>query len=450
MRLGPIGHLVAHARGQYELPAIGELGMQLPSQAEQDVAFAAPVIGPIAWRVLHHADADRPKLTGSPLRPTGFARMPGGLNRRPVGCAKCNVMNVHGSFLWKTGFTHSNQVLGTLPAARLKDLRFVTTPKAHQSASRPNVAHNLKLPQHTPSTMTVEPWYWIVFTVAAAAAQSARNAMQRELTSVLGTAGATQVRFFYGLPFALVFLVVVLLVTGEPLPQFSVSSVGWTGAGAVAQAVATALMLAAMREKSFVVTTALIKSEPVWVALLGLTLLGETLGLTLATGISVATAGVLWLSWPAAGSAWALRPVALGLASAAIFAASSIAYRAAFLALPGDPGFVIAATAVLALSLAMQVALLLTWILIANRSLLIELLRVWRPSLATGFLAATGSQFWLLAFAIESPARIRTLALIEIVFAQIISRKIFSQRQSSREIIGVTVLLIGVVIVLRD
>jgi len=273
--------------------------------------------------------------------------------------------------------------------------------------------------------------------------------MQRELTTVLGTAGATQVRFFYGLPFALVFLMVVLAVTGEPLPELNVRSVGWTGAGAVAQAIATALMLAAMREKSFVVTTALIKSEPVWVALMGFTLLSEPLGLTLASGIAVATAGVLWLSWPAAGAAWAMRPVLLGLASAATFSASSIAYRAAFLALPGEPGFVMAATSVLALSLALQVGLLLTWMLIANRSLLVDLLRVWRPSLATGFLAAIGSQFWLLAFAIESPARIRTLALIEIVFAQIISRKILSQRQSGREVIGVIVLLIGVVIVLR-
>ena len=79
--------------------------------------------------------------------------------------------------------------------------------------------------------MTVEPWFWIVFTIAAAAAQSARNAMQRELTAVLGTAGATQVRFFYGLPFGLVFLGAALAATGEPVPQFNMLSVLWTAVG---------------------------------------------------------------------------------------------------------------------------------------------------------------------------------------------------------------------------
>ena len=43
--------------------------------------------------------------------------------------------------------------------------------------------------------MTATPWLWAVFTVAAAFAQTIRNAMQRELTASLGTVGATQVRF---------------------------------------------------------------------------------------------------------------------------------------------------------------------------------------------------------------------------------------------------------------
>ena len=48
--------------------------------------------------------------------------------------------------------------------------------------------------------------------VIAAAGQTARNAMQRELTATLGTVGATHVRFLFGFPFALVFLAGVLIV----------------------------------------------------------------------------------------------------------------------------------------------------------------------------------------------------------------------------------------------
>ena len=50
-------------------------------------------------------------------------------------------------------------------------------------------------------------WLWAVFTMVAAAAQTVRNATQRELTARLGTVGATHVRFLFGFPFALVFLI---------------------------------------------------------------------------------------------------------------------------------------------------------------------------------------------------------------------------------------------------
>ena len=45
----------------------------------------------------------------------------------------------------------------------------------------------------------------------------------------------------------------------------------------MAQILATALMLAAMRERSFSVVTAMIKTEPVQTALFGLALLGDPL-----------------------------------------------------------------------------------------------------------------------------------------------------------------------------
>ena len=58
---------------------------------------------------------------------------------------------------------------------------------------------------------------WIPATLAAAAAQTARNATQRRLTETIGTVGATQVRFLYGFPFALAFLALVSLAhRGEP------------------------------------------------------------------------------------------------------------------------------------------------------------------------------------------------------------------------------------------
>ena len=42
---------------------------------------------------------------------------------------------------------------------------------------------------------------WIPFTIVAAFGQVARNAMQRSLTGPLGTWGANNIRFLFGLPF---------------------------------------------------------------------------------------------------------------------------------------------------------------------------------------------------------------------------------------------------------
>ena len=64
----------------------------------------------------------------------------------------------------------------------------------------------------------VEPLLWIPATLTAAAAQTARNATQRRLTETLGTVGATQVRFLYGFPFALLSLGFMRLGLGEPVP----------------------------------------------------------------------------------------------------------------------------------------------------------------------------------------------------------------------------------------
>ena len=78
---------------------------------------------------------------------------------------------------------------------------------------------------------------WIAATLIAAMAQTMRNAAQADLTSRIGTMGATGVRFLFGLPFALLFLG-VLAMTG-PVPRPGGTAVGYAAVGAVAQIAAT-------------------------------------------------------------------------------------------------------------------------------------------------------------------------------------------------------------------
>ena len=291
-------------------------------------------------------------------------------------------------------------------------------------------------------------WLWVVFTLLAAGGQSARNAMQRELTAALGTVGATHVRFLFGFPFALIFLAGVLAVTGLGLPRPGLAFVPWIVLGAGTQILATALMLMAMNDRSFVVTIVYIKTEALQVAVFGLIFLGDPLTVPMAVAIMIATAGVVLMSRKGGAAApGGLRPVLLGLLSGAMLALSATGYRGAILSLE-HPNFVLAATFTLATGLVLQAGTLTLYLAIRDRPVLVAIARAWRPSLFAGFMGATASQFWFLAFALTSVANVRTLGLAEVLFAQAISTFIFKQPTSPREAWGMALIVLGVVLLI--
>jgi drug/metabolite transporter (DMT)-like permease len=291
------------------------------------------------------------------------------------------------------------------------------------------------------------PWLWAVFTVIAAFAQTMRNATQRALTGSLGTVGATHVRFLFGFPFVLVFITGLLIATGTPLPRPGAEFWPWVIDGAFAQIAATALMLAAMGERSFVVTIAYIKTEPIQVAVFGLIFLGDAVTWPMMTAILVATAGVVIMSTKPGGMVGGIKPTLLGLASGSMFALSAIGFRGAILQLD-LPNYVMAATFTLAIGLAMQTVSLSLYLLLRDPSVLRAIVHAWRPSLFAGFLGALASQFWFLAFALATAASVRTLALVEVLFAQLIARIAFGQRTSAREALGMVLVVAGVALLI--
>lgn len=292
----------------------------------------------------------------------------------------------------------------------------------------------------------VFPWLWAVFTVLASAAQTARNAMQRSLTETLGTIGATHVRFLYGFPFALVFLGLVHASVPAKAPTLHGTFWLWTLMGGLAQIGATALMLAAMRQRSFVVTTAYTKTEPVLVALFGVVLLGDHLNGYAWLAIVVATAGILLMSWKP-GAEQSMRPALLGVASAALFGIAAVGFRGAIRSLDTD-SFVLAATTTLACGLGVQTLVLSGYLAIADRANLVAIVKAWRVSVMAGFMGAFASQFWFLAFALETVAKVRTLALVEVLFAGIVSGAIIKQATSPRDAFGIVLIVAGVAVLL--
>jgi drug/metabolite transporter (DMT)-like permease len=286
---------------------------------------------------------------------------------------------------------------------------------------------------------------WIPFTVIAAIGQVVRNAMQRQLTGPLGTWGATNIRFLFGFPFSLVFFAVVVIATGDHVPWPTPAFWPWLLLGALSQILATGLMLLAMNDRSFVVTTAYLKTEAIQTAIFGFVFLGDHLTALKVVAILIATIGVVITALrPGGAKNFAdLKPTLTGLVAAAAFALSAVGFRGAIITVTGV-SFVTAASYTLVLGLLVQTLVLTVYLLARAPDVLKKILGLWKPSLLAGFTGAFASQFWFLAFALTAAANVRTLALVEVLFAQGVAYYSFKQPLSGRELLGIALIVVGV------
>lgn len=301
--------------------------------------------------------------------------------------------------------------------------------------------------------MIPDPYLWIPITLFAALAQTIRNAAQRQLTSSLGTLGATWVRFLYGLPFALAWLAVVLVVTGAALPTPDLRFLLCVSAGALAQVLATALLLRVMAASNFALGVAYSKTEAMQVAVFGLLFLGDPITSWMVVAIMIGTVGVLLISpsdperpFAALVTNWTQPIALLGLASGALFGLAAVGYRASALAL-GDTPFVLAAAFGLVIAQSLQTVVMGAWMLYRQPAAIMPVFRAWRASLLAGGMGAAASAGWFTAMAIESVARVRTLALAELLFAGLISLRYFDERLTPRELLGIALLGTGLIAV---
>lgn len=297
---------------------------------------------------------------------------------------------------------------------------------------------------------------WIFATLMAAFAQVIRNGLQKKLTHTLGVMGATQVRFVYGLPFSILFLAIILTMTQEALPQMNMRffiSIAW---GATAQIAATAMMLAAMRIFSLAHVTAFTKTEPIQVAIFAWLFLGEAMPWQAAVAMVVAVVGVLIISFQTPHHAtnhahvvssqthikWGA--IGWGLLAGGAFALAAVGFRGGIIALESG-SFLVRASLALVIALSIQTLIMILYLMVFNRSALTQSFTVWRSSTLAGFMGAFASQCWFLGFSLAAAAQVRTLALVEMLFALCVS--VFFLREPVRInlVIGLGIMLCGLI-----
>jgi drug/metabolite transporter (DMT)-like permease len=286
---------------------------------------------------------------------------------------------------------------------------------------------------------------WPLLAIGAAALQVLRNAAQRSLTERLGLWGATYIRFIYGLPFALAWSLVILFLYG-PSGAPSWAFLGWIFVGATTQIAGTAALVVAMRTRAFAVTTALLKTEVLGSAVVGMVLIGDRLSAGDWLGACVGTAGVLLMAHVSVDRN-ALGAAFAGAGAGILFAFTAVGYRAAALSWGGEPW--IGAAAALSATLALQTLMGGVFMYVHARTALWEVLAAWRPSLTPGGAGAISSALLLTAFATgPSVAAVKTVQLVDVLIAWAVSRHMFREPVAPWEIAGAALVVLGATAVL--
>ncbi len=295
---------------------------------------------------------------------------------------------------------------------------------------------------------------WIPITIAAAFLQNIRSALQKHLKGVMGTTGATFVRFGFGVPFALAYVAILAGVAGYRIPAPNVPFAAWVAVGGVAQIVATALLIHLFSFRNFAVGTAYSRTEPAQAALFGLIFLGDRVSVPALIAIAISLVGVMLISVarsafsPAALVTSVLtRTAAIGLASGTAFGIAAVAYRAASLSLDG-PNFIMQAAVTLLATIILQTIIMLTWMAIREPGEFARIRAAWKISAVVGFVGATASFGWFMAMTLQTAAEVKALAQVEMIFTFASSVFLFREHINRIEIAGCALIVGGILVLL--
>ncbi|SDX11191.1 EamA family transporter [Celeribacter indicus] len=293
---------------------------------------------------------------------------------------------------------------------------------------------------------------WIIVAAAAAAFQTLRFMLQKQLSmGTLSAGGATLARFWYSAPFVVVLLVIYLVARSVLLPEITPIFWFYSVAGGLAQILATWCVVALFAQRNFAVGITFKKTEVIQTALVGFLVLGDRISLPGIGAIVLGLTGVLVLSdtpslegrtWKRLGS----RATILGVASGAFFAISAVGYRGATLSVESaDP--LLRAGVSLAVVTVMQSVALSLWLMWREPGQVTRVASAWRTAIWIGLSGMAGSLCWFTAFTLQNAAMVFAVGQVEVIFSIFATVLFFDERISRREAWGMALVTLSVMIV---
>lgn len=289
---------------------------------------------------------------------------------------------------------------------------------------------------------------WIYFTILAAFMQAIRTAGQKQLSGHLNAMATTGVRYIYALPFACLYLFFITDQRDVVLPALNDQFLKYALIACVMQIIGTFCLVAAFKYRNFAVATSLAKTEAIQVAVVGalvfsvylsalgwLSVLIGVLGVLIVSKVKFTLAGVF--KNPGAG---------FGLASGLALAITTLLIRESSLALNTD--LLVSAAVTLVFMIAVQSVISIIYVWFQDKTQLTLMVKHWRLCLFVGITSVIGSIGWFTASSLQNAAYVKALGQIEIIITLFLTYRIFKERISRMEYLGMFLILASVIILL--
>lgn len=297
---------------------------------------------------------------------------------------------------------------------------------------------------------------WIAESAAAALFQALRYAALKELNKHLTTLVATYVRILFSFPLQIVYMGLVLQVTGASLPPVSARFLVFSATTAICQFLGTAMMIRLFQLGNFAVGTMITKADVVLTALIGTAFFSEVISRLGWFAILLTLIGVMIVSVGRMPShAWRQGEISLfelivgkatrvGLAIGLVNAVAYLLLREAMLSLDPAAAPVVRAAYAGFMMTVFSVILLGGWLLYTAREQLFRIRHHQRAGWFLGGLSALGTIMWYLATIGSNASYVAAVAQVQIVFSLLLSRYWFNEKIRPLELAGIGIILAGV------
>ena len=289
---------------------------------------------------------------------------------------------------------------------------------------------------------------WILLTLLAAFMQAWRNAFQSQLSKEVSVAGVTLARFIWAGPIAAVYLVGLYLWQDVGVPDFSGRFIGFILGASAMQILATGLMVKLFKLQNFAIGAGLAKSEAVVAAILGTVFFGTHLSPLGWSGVLLGGVAIFLMSAKQGLRSLSLNTVLIGLACGTSFALTSLWVREASLCL--NIGFPHSAAWVLLFVISLQTLVLVSYLLLKDKSTLAALWQRPKLTLLTSTASCLGSIGWFSAMSLQAVPYVKTLGQVEVFFMILIATFWLKEKVKIKDMLGLILIAMAAILVMWE